>query len=393
MSCFYQDETLHFGDKKNSTSLSSLDLVVPTYLYKKSLITERVLAVKNRVPKCGKIFFAAKANSNNEILSHLQTLGVGLDVVSGGEIKKGIEAGISPQNMIYSGVGKSYEDLKFAIENEIHQINVESLPELLRIKKISADLKKSPAISIRFNPSLTVQTHKKIATGGSSNKFGILYEDLLLMVPHLKEVNFVGLSVHVGSQLFSKDDFKNAFTALVKLYHELKVIFPNLNRLDFGGGLGIYYDKDDEKGELNLLQSYFDLVSELAPNDLLELQFEPGRFLIAHAGVLVTSVEYLKRGIKKSFLILGSGMNHLMRPALYGANHRILPLFTHTEREKILCDIVGPVCESSDLFLTDVTLPILNEGELVAILDVGAYGFTMSSGYNSFELPFEMVIP
>lgn len=411
---YYKNNELHFG--LNQTNLASIvaDYQNPTWVYDLNLIRER-LKLMQSWKKLTKLFYAMKANFHPEILKTIQRMQAGVDVVSLGEIRQAIACGFKPNDIIFSGVGKSEKELRWAIENEIYQINTESISEIEKIKKISTELKKEVHIGIRFNPEVDPETHPGIATSLKDAKFGLEKTAILQVVnaltthPHVK---LKSLSFHLGSQIMNLDVYRKAIHILKPFYLELKKKCPELCRLDLGGGLGINYRNhdlsQDEQRWDELIKIYDSELNDF--ND--ELILEPGRFLVARAGVLLSRVEIIKKTPHKNFLILDAGMSLLMRPALYQAYHDIKPVIRLEKKLAIAADmsaegndcvnsqvggfetydVVGPICESSDVFHKEMNMPKLFEGDFVAICDVGAYGAAMSSRYNLREEAAEIFI-
>ncbi|MDE1153794.1 MAG: diaminopimelate decarboxylase [Micavibrio sp.] len=333
--------------------------------------------------------YACKANSNLAVLSLLKNLGAGADIVSGGELARAIAAGVKPGKIVYSGVGKSEEELTEAIRRNIFQINVESEPELELISKIAVKLKKQVTVSIRVNPNVDAKTHAKITTGKKENKFGIDIKKapaLYARAKKLKNIHAAGVAVHIGSQLTSLAPFRRAYVRVAELVKTLRRQGHDISRVDLGGGLGITY-KDETPPDLYLYALMIrDVITPLGVHIVLE----PGRSIVGDAGVLLSRVVNIKHGDAKKFLILDAAMNDLMRPSLYDAYHAVLP---HREKgKKAVYDVVGPVCETGDTFLTNETLTELKAGDLVAIMTAGAYGAVMSSNYNTRPLAAEVMV-
>ncbi len=317
------------------------------------------------------ICFAVKANSNLAVLRVFARLGAGADVVSEGELRRALAAGIPPQRIIFSGVGKTREELEAALAAGIHQINIESLPELYLLSEVAAARGRSARIGIRVNPDIDAMTHAKIATGKRENKFGIDIEEAgkaFRLAGELPGIEPVGLAVHIGSQLVEIGPFRRAFDRVAELVLELRAEGLAVSRLDLGGGIGIRYHTE----------------SPPDPAAYAEFAFEPGRVLCGPAGLLVARVVCVKEGASRRFVILDAAMNDLIRPALYEAWHDIVPVRLPSAGAVVSpADVVGPVCETGDTFATERDLPPLAEGDLVALTSAGAYGAVMSSTYNS----------
>lgn len=388
----YIENELHFGDQKRALSELCRNYKKPMYVYDLTQIRRRFKTMSEALGST-RLYYAMKANSNLEVLRALKQAGSGVDVVSLGEVRRALEAGFTPQEMVYSGVGKTRHEITEALKLDLHQINVESLPELQRISEIAQSLGKKAQIALRLNPDVDIKTHPYIATGLKDNKFGIE----LSFIPGLKEILksspslvLVGVSLHLGSQMLELSGFQDALGKLKKVFLDLQSEFSSLQRFDFGGGLGIFYDRSDEAAENKILQVYAQIVQGTLGDLKCELQSEPGRWLVAHAGILLTQVQYIKKTSAKTFLIVDTGMNHLIRPALYQAEHQILPVLKKSGQ--LHCDIVGPICESADFLAKDRVLTSVAEGDFMAILDAGAYGYSMANIYNLQELPEEIVL-
>ncbi|MCK6600106.1 MAG: diaminopimelate decarboxylase [Bdellovibrionaceae bacterium] len=375
-------------EKKKSVAKLLNNYTGPLYCYDLDFIRYRAQKMQ-AVLKNVKLFYAMKANFNEEVLKIFLSLGVGIDVVSEGEIRKALSVGFTPDQIVYSGVGKTKKEIDSAIELSIYQINVESLPELRRIIEIAKNKKKKVNVAFRLNPNMSIETHPYIATGLRDNKFGIELEaftELMAISKENKEfLNVRGISLHLGSQMKEFQPLKDALSKLRDYFIQLNKEFEECVCFDVGGGLGIFYEKQDLKAENQLLENYKEVIfSELEdlykkiPN--FEIQSEPGRWLVAHGGFLLSEVQYIKKTKFKNFLIIDSGMNHLLRPSLYEAYHEVMSVKNNEKKE--IYDVVGPICESSDFFAKGRTLSTLNEGDFVLIADCGAYGASMSNDYN-----------
>ena len=325
------------------------------------------------------ICFSVKSNSNLTLLRELKKIGSGADVVSLGELLKAIKAGINAKKIVFSGVGKTEEEIRTAIKKEILLINVESENEAILINKISKKLFKKTSIGIRLNPNVVGKTHKKISTSGKNEKFGLLYNDCVNLCQKIKKMNNLkleGLSVHIGSQVTNVRPFKEVLSMLSKILNKTKIDFKFI---DLGGGMGISYSNKEKK--LNLRQ-YSQLVKKFTKNKDVKIIFEPGRFIVGNTAVLISRIIYIKKSNNKKFVILDAGMNDLMRPALYDAKHQIVPLRKINKRIEKNIEFVGPICESADKFLSKNNFTQIKEGDYVALTHVGAYGMSLSSNYN-----------
>jgi len=334
--------------------------------------------------------FAMKANSNMAVLKLMASAGLGADVVSGGELYRALKAGISGDRIVYSGVGKTTQEIDMAINAGIMMFNIESEQELEVINSRAGALGKKAPISIRVNPDVDPMTHPYISTGMKDNKFGIDIERSMsqyVLAKDMDNIDIVGIDCHIGSQLTDMSPFIDAVDRLKVLISKLGGLGIEFRYLDLGGGLGITYSDEEPPHPRDYCRAIIDAVKDLR----LKLIFEPGRVIVGNAGVLVTEVLYRKETKEKRFVIVDAGMNDLMRPALYKAYHDIKPVRITTDaRER--ADVVGPICESSDFIAKDRDLPVFLRGELMAVMSAGAYGFTMSSNYNSRPRPPEVLV-
>jgi len=339
------------------------------------------------------ICYSVKANSNLAILKALVDKGAGLDIVSGGELFRALQVNCPVEKIVYASVGKTDAEIEEAIRRGILFFNVESLPELANINRIAKKLKRIPRVAIRINPDVEPRTHKYITTGKLTNKFGIDFQTarkILSLRNKFDHVNICGLHIHIGSQITESTAFVAAIRKVSGFIAELRSAGLNLQYLNIGGGLGIVYN--DEKPQT--AEVFARAVAPLLTKTGLKIILEPGRFIVGSAGILVARIQYIKSTPKKKFVIIDAGMNDLIRPALYGAYHQILPLRAGHEAggvtEKV--DIVGPICESGDFLAKERHLPALKEGEYIAAMSAGAYGFSMSSNYNSRRRAQEVLV-
>lgn len=390
----YQDGRLCFGPRLHDLEALSEKIQTPCYLYEWSGIESRYLTMKRAFGEKTTLHFAMKSNSHPEILERLAHLGSGVDVVSGGEMELALKCGFPAERIIFSGVGKTKGEIRRALEVGIEQINIESEAELVRVLKISQELGKRASIALRLNPDVNPETHPYITTGFRENKFGLERGTALrcldLIRTHPEQFNFRGLTLHIGSQLFDLADYSDALDWLLDFVAETEKSGLTVHSLDLGGGLGIFYESDRHPDEENLLKSYADMVLKKMEGRPQHLQLEPGRWIVAHSGVLLTRIQYAKQTPHKNFLIVDTGMHHLIRPALYQARHRILPLKEQTASD--FFDVVGPICESSDFLGQNIALPRLDEDDLLVIADAGAYGYEMGSEYNSQTRPGRILL-
>ena len=355
----------------------------PLYLYDSTLIRNSYKKLSKIIaPLSGDIHFAVKANDNLGIIKYLKVLGSGADVVSIGELKRCLKVGINPKNIIFSGVGKEGYEIEFAILNDIKQINVESLEELNEVILISKKLQKLVNVALRVNLDINSKTHKKISTGDENSKFGIILSDIFNayeLITNAKFINPYGLAVHVGSQIFDYSVFHKTYTKIRDLALDLKKSGFSVNHLDLGGGFGIDYTKN-----FTLDYNAFEkALNEVFKDKEFNLSIEPGRSLVADSGILISRVIRSKSTNLKNFLIVDAAMNNLIRPTLYNAFHKIIPIIKNNKRELKKYDIVGPICETGDYLGLDVNLQRMENNEYLAIMCSGAYGSVMRSNYNS----------
>ena len=399
MAYFYRNGLLNVGEKgRHEVDIASLARKSgrPLYVYDLDNIRARFQVLNEAfagVPHT--VHYAMKANSHPGILALFAKLGAGADTVSGGEIERAMAAGIPASRIIFSGVAKTGREIELALKSKIKQINVESLPELERIRDVAAKLGVTADVALRINPDVNPVTHPYITTGFRENKFGIDESALPQIVAILKgspdRLRLRGLTMHIGSQLFDLAVMAEAIEKTIAVHKRLTSEGFKLDRLDIGGGLGINYESPDETAELERLRAYGKLAVERVKPLGVELLTEPGRVLVARAGLLVGEVQYVKATPAKTFAILDTGMHHLIRPALYGAKHRVVPLEEKSVPAREY-DLVGPICESSDFLAKSMMLPELSPGDFIGIADAGAYGFVMASRYNSHELPLEICV-
>src|SRR5262252_493569 len=340
------------------------------------------------------VCYAMKANSNQAVLRTLAKLGAGADVVSGGELKRALAAGIPPNKILFSGVGKTEAELRAALAANILCINIESEPELELLSRLAVETGKTARISVRVNPNVDAGTHAKISTGKSENKFGVPLSqarEVYARAAKLPGIEVTGADVHIGSQITDLGRLETAFRLLAEFVQALRADGHAISHVDFGGGLGIPYYMDREAPPAP--DAYAAMVKRVTHNLGCTLMFEPGRMIVGNAGILVTRVIYVKHGDGKNFVIIDAAMNDLIRPTLYEAHHDILPVLQPAaDAATITADVVGPVCESGDYLALDRTLPALSDGDLIAILTAGAYGAVQSGTYNTRPLVPEVLV-
>ena len=378
-----------FIDKLSITNILKKNKT-PFYLYSENQIINNYLKFKKTFKKTNPIIcFAAKSNSNVAILKILGKLGAGADVVSGGELLKALKAGIRSNKIVFSGVGKTEDELKIAINKKILLINCESESEAKLVNKIAKKLKKKVSIGFRLNPNVDAKTHKNISTGKAENKFGLSIENFksfIKTLPIYKNLRLDALSVHIGSQILSDVPYKKTLNVMSKLIKDLDL---KLKCVDLGGGFGIDYNGKDKPINLN---KYSALVYDFSKKLNCKIIFEPGRSIVGDTGILLSKIQYIKKGAKKNFIILDAGMNDFMRPALYDAKHKIIPISKASSKINGLIEFVGPICESTCKFGIYKNYQKIKENDYVAITNVGAYGASLSSNYNTRPLIAEILV-
>jgi len=336
------------------------------------------------------ICFALKANSNSAILRLFAEHGGGADVVSGGEVFRALKAGIPSRKIVYAGVGKTEEEIAYALKSKILMFNVESEQELMKIDRIAGTLKVKAPISLRVNPDIDPETHPYISTGLRKHKFGIPIEDAFeyySLARRLRNTHIVGIHKHIGSQITRVSPFVDALKKTLLLVDELNSHGVHLQYLDIGGGLGITYKDEEAPVPQTLAKNLMPMLK----GRRLTVIIEPGRSIVGNAGILVTRVLYVKKGEEKDFVIVDAGMNDLIRPSFYNAYHQVLPV-KKSRRRGIRADVVGPICESGDFLAKERDIPKVMQGEYLAVMSAGAYGFTMSSNYNSRPRVAEVLV-
>jgi diaminopimelate decarboxylase len=368
----------------------------PTYVYAASVIKSQYDRLKGAMEKAlpadrqPLLCYACKANSNLAVLSYLRSLGSSLEIVSEGELQRGLKAGFDPSRIVSTGVGKLDSEIESGIKAGIHQFNVESLPELENINDIAGRLGKKMAVVFRLNPNVSGGGHHKTSTGRTRDKFGIsedrIYEAFDI-ASQMENIDAKGLSVHIGSQVFTVESFRQAFDKLPGIVHRLRENGHTITRLDIGGGFPIIYKDED----LLDLDRYAQWVRDIILPLETEIIMEPGRYLVGNAGVLLSRVRYVKETASRDFLVLDAAMNDLIRPTLYDAYHGIEPVANRDAKMRKY-DVVGPICETGDTFTIDRELPEMGRGDLAVIKSAGAYGFCMASNYNTRRLPAEIFV-
>ena len=367
----------------------------PFYVYSKATLTRHYRVFEEALAGTDHLIcYSIKANGNQAVIATLASLGAGMDVVSEGELRRALAAGVPGDKIVFSGVGKTAAEMRFALEHRIRQFNVESEPELEALNAVAVSMGVRAPITVRVNPDVDAKTHEKIATGKSENKFGIPISKARAVYAHaatLPGIEIVGVDVHIGSQLTDLAPFEAAFEAVAALTEALRADGHTISRVDLGGGLGIPYQQSNQAPPLPF--DYGALIKRTVGHLGAEIQIEPGRLIAGNAGLLVASVIYRKEGEGRDFLILDAAMNDLIRPAMYDAWHDIVSVREPSpDAQTGPVDVVGPVCESGDTFAKARSLPRLEAGDLVAFRSAGAYGAVMSSEYNARPLVPEVMV-
>ena len=370
-------------------------LETPFYYYDLDLLRATLGEIKEKAAVSDKfcVHYAIKANTNPAILQTIAREGLGADCVSGGEIEAAIEAGFPADKIMFAGVGKTDKEINIALDNDILCFNVESVPELEIIDMLAGAKGKRARIALRVNPDVDAHTHSHIATGRAEDKFGIdikLIDDVLSLVSRLKNIELLGLHFHIGSQILDMDDYVRLCDQINPLIKDLEARGITINHINVGGGLGIDYSDPDRHPIPDFAAYFATFIDHLAIRPHQTVHFELGRAIVAQCGTLISRVVFVKEGRVKKFVIVDAGMNDLIRPALYGAYHKIENL-SSTSSEHEYYEVVGPVCESSDVFGRDVDLPLTVRGDLIAIRSAGAYGEIMASQYNCHPFPRSVI--
>jgi diaminopimelate decarboxylase len=390
----YRDGTLYAEDV--ALTAIAADVGTPFYCYSTATLERHYKVLAEAFAGLdATICFAVKANSNQAVLATLARLGAGMDVVSEGELRRARAAGVPASRIIFAGVGKTREEMAYALAQGIMGFNVESEPELDALSEVASSLGKTAHIAIRVNPDVDAKTHAKISTGKSENKFGVPYADAPELYAHAKTlpgIDVAGIHMHIGSQITDLGPFQDAFTLLRELALRLKADGHNLRHLDIGGGLGVPYHHNSHD-HVPSPAAYADVIRNSVGDLGLRLILEPGRMIVGNAGILVSRVIFSKEGADKTFTIVDAAMNDLIRPTLYEAHHDIWPV----EEAKLALapiqqDIVGPVCETGDYLAQERALPMFAPGDLIAVMTAGAYGAVMSSTYNTRLLVPEVLV-
>lgn len=363
----------------------------PFYLYSRQTLENHFRAFDGAFSEIPHIVsFAVKANANLALLRLFAREGAGADVVSGGELYRALSAGIDPRKIVFAGVGKTEEEIRYALTSDILMLNVESSQEIALINQVARQLRKKARVALRVNPDIDPRTHPYIATGLKKHKFGISISQALEAyhtARTLKNIQLIGVHSHIGSQLTDTKPLEEALEKIIGLVKRLRKIKIGIRYINIGGGLGITYDREEPPHPRDLAKALIPLARGVGCTLILE----PGRVIVGNAGILVTRVLYTKRAEDKHFVIVDAGMTDLIRPSLYGAYHEILPVVRES-RKKMVVDVVGPVCESADFLAKDREIPECRPGDLLAVMSAGAYGFAMSSNYNARPRPPEVLV-
>ncbi|MDH5378705.1 MAG: diaminopimelate decarboxylase [Gammaproteobacteria bacterium] len=385
----YIESELH-GERVPLSKIAQ-EVGTPCYVYSKATLERHYKAFDESLQSLRhQICYAVKANSNLAVLNVLARLGSGFDIVSEGELRRVLKAGGDPQKVIFSGVGKSDRELSFALEQNIQCINVESESELYRLEAIAQSKGIAAPIALRVNPNVDAKTHPYISTGLKENKFGIetdIAHTLFLYAANSSHLDVKGIACHIGSQLTSLTPFLDALSKVLELIDTLSTEGLNFSHLDLGGGLGVPYKNEVPPSP----REYSEAISQRLGNRDIEIHIEPGRAIAANAGILLTTIEYLKQNSIKNFAVVDAAMNDLIRPTLYSAWQNIIPVIEGNDASPQTYDVVGPICETGDFLGKDRELRI-REGDLLAVRSAGAYGFTMSSNYNSRRRAAEVMV-
>lgn len=390
----YQDGALH-AEEVAITDIAEA-VGTPFYCYSTATLTRHFQVLDEALADAGLadrlICYSVKANSNLAVINTLAQLGAGADIVSQGEMLRALKAGIAPEKIVFSGVGKTADEMRAALQAGILQFNVESLAEIDLLAEIAQSLGKTAHIALRVNPDVDAGTHEKISTGKAENKFGIAWEDAEAGFAHARALDGIeanAIDIHIGSQITDLTPFRVAFEKIADLLARLRADGHDIRRLDLGGGLGVPYARNNETPPDP--QEYARMIADILGASGCTIMLEPGRLIAANAGILVTKVIRSKRGQAKNFMIVDAAMTELMRPTLYGAHHDIQPVLASQGGEAVW-DVVGPVCESGDFLGQDRTLPSLEDGALLAVFAAGAYGAVLGSAYNTRPAAPEVLV-
>ena len=396
MNYFDSDVFKYKGSKLFSEDLP-IDTIIeqtgtPVYIYSKKYFVDKYTEFSNSFKEINnRIFFSSKSNFNLNVIRIFSFCGSGVDVNSAGELYRAIRAGVNPQDIIQTGVGKTEEEIKYGIEQGVKLIKVESFDEICLIDKIAGKLNKKVEIALRVNPDVDAETHPYISTGLSENKFGVSSSEavkIYKVASRLKNISLTGIDMHIGSLVSTVSPYLEAVDKLSEIFFQVRDNGIKLKHFDIGGGMGVNYND----GSSFNIKEFAELLIPKFKKLNCEIWFEPGRYLTANGGILITKVLFNKQNGNKNFIIADAGMNDLLRPSLYGAYHHILPVEKDEFRKEITVDVVGPVCESGDFLAKDRNISEVKPGEFLAVMSAGAYGMTMSSNYNARRRPPEVIV-
>lgn len=389
----------YFGYKNNDLYCEQVSVKqiieetgTPAYIYSKKYFTDRYKEFKDAFKAVNNtLFFATKSNFNLNVIKIFANEGSGIDVNSGGELYRALKAGFTPDRIIFSGVGKTEEELRLAIESDLLMIKAESFEEVHVINEIAAGLNKIAPVAFRVNPDVDAKTHPYISTGLAENKFGIPSAEtinIFVEASKLKNLKVAGIDMHIGSQIVKIEPFIEAVQKLAGMYIELRKNGINIEHFDIGGGIGVQYKDETPFAITQLADAIIPTIKELG----IDLFFEPGRYLTANAGILAAKVLYTKKNGEKNFIVTDTAMTDLLRPSIYGSYHHIQHFALDPERKDIVADVVGPVCESGDFLAKKREITECRRGDLLAVMSAGAYGMVMSSNYNMRRRPPEIIV-
>lgn len=378
--------------EQNRISEIAEQVGTPFYLYSQQTLVDHYRKLDTAFASIDHLIcYSIKANYNLELCTILREQGCGADIVSGGELYRALRAGFDPQKIVYAGVGKTAEEIEFALKSNIYMFNVEAMPEAELINQIATRLNKKAKIAVRINPDVDAHTHDYVTTGKKENKFGIDYHEAPEFYRTLKtmpNLDAVGMHIHIGSQIATPQPYVASIKRLISLLHKLRGEGIHLDVFNIGGGMGIVYSQEIPMPAIELAKAVLPLVKDIGCRFILE----PGRYLVGSAGILIAKVLYVKKTRVKTFIIVDASMTDLIRPALYHSYHEILPVRKDDRAKLIEVDVVGPVCESADFLALDRKLQSVNSGDLIAIMSAGAYGFSMASNYNCRTRPVEVLV-
>jgi diaminopimelate decarboxylase len=389
----------YFNYKRNTLYAEDVDINTlaekygtPLYVYSKRTFLEHYRKVKSAFSDMDLLIcYSVKANSSGAILREMKNEGAGFDIVSGGELFRSLRTGVDPKKIVYAGVGKTAEEIRYALKSGILMFNIESTEELKAINEIAKSMKKKADIAFRINPDVDALTHHYVNTGKKESKFGIdinLALGIYKSAKKLKHINVIGVDMHIGSQITTPIPYINAVSKIAQFVNELNKEGIRIEYLNIGGGLGIIYNEEKP----TTADVFAKAIKPHIAGFGIKVILEPGRFIIGNAGVLITRVTYNKKGRTKNFLITDAGMNDLIRPALYTSYHKIIPVNVKKDVKLQVCDVVGPICESADFLGKDRHLPDMKSGELLCVRSAGAYGMAMASNYNSRPRAAEVMV-